>query len=544
MGTTIVDYDVLVNWALLPQQQAHRIEKDSATYVWRDGIVEALFAAGKLDDENYPYLISYLDNGRAKHGLGSQLELMPPDVPFGKRGVYYMIVEMPTEQAIFEAAGKLSALDIAQKSYSKPEEILYHNIAYDEIIRRLYPGVSKNSLDTSILEYIHPLIVPAMLNVGWLYEKNRTHFMRPMKLNRTNHDEMNSRFDGHRHSQKYFFFYVAYDAYGGEFHFPEHYYSDEFREYVAEMAEKYGYVRKDDYYQPKPIELPASIKEMGAEILSSANYLQTSKLGYQCIPLRAIRIALDQRDVVLNQQQIIDQLLGSQGAWRSALILNGFRHRAKEQLRDNYPNLIDVTGYRFDAIVKLRRLGGDDVDRKVAFAAGFPVMIAGIAVDSSSGDMVFLDMVGSKNAIKANWAALVQNNRYFSFSQVRFKIGSAQNHTFYRQPLPSGLYQMIIINNSGLPKNLDPTVDVGYIITNERDNMPEHFFATLDKMLEIPILPEWAEYLWVTGRALDLISYVGNPNKQIGITAWKIRGSDNWMKLIETAIAAKSISIT
>lgn len=546
MGTKYIDYDVLVNWALLPQQQVHRMDIEGVTYIWRDGIVTALFAASKLDSENYPYLISYLDNGRANHGLGKQLELMPPDVPFEKRGVYYMIVEMPTAQAIFDAVEKISIPgNLAQPSYSKPEEAVYHNVAYNAIVQQLYPGIGQSTLDEAVSKYIHDQVTPAMTNVGWTYKERRAAFVRELPFNRTEHTTMDKYFDGERYSDKYFFYYVALDAYDREYHIPERYYPDDFRAYVEEMADRYGYVRKDSYFQAKPVALPDDIKEFGDDLFSAAGLLKTSKIGYQCIPITAVRAALINAGINLTTDQIKEQLLGRQGEWRAALILNGFHVNPKSVYLDDYPGYNNEDeGYRFYALVKRRRLGGDDADRKIAFASGFPVMVAGIAIDSTSGELVFLDMVGSKNAITANWAALVQHNRFFSYSQTRFKVGSAQNHTFYQQPLPSGLYQMIVISNYGLPKYLDPTVDVGYILTNKLDDMPEHFFATLDKMLEIPIVPTWAEYLWVTGRVTGLIDYAGDPNKQVGITAWKIRGGSNWNELVSTAINSKSISFT
>ncbi|MGB5059677.1 MAG: hypothetical protein WBO48_13320, partial [Candidatus Promineifilaceae bacterium] len=70
---------------------------------------------------------------------------------------------------------------------------------------------------------------------------------------------------------------------------------------------------------------------------------------------------------------------------------------------------------------------------------------------------------------------------------------------------------------------------------------PPLFYAMLNKALALPLLPEWAGYLWANGREGKLISLLDGGEGQ-GYAAWRVLPApENWQKIVQAGLAAGQI---
>jgi hypothetical protein len=63
----------------------------------------------------------------------------------------------------------------------------------------------------------------------------------------------------------------------------------------------------------------------------------------------------------------------------------------------------------------------------------------------------------------------------------------------------------------------------------------------LNKCLALPLLPEWAGYLWENGRARNLITLMNDGAGQ-GYTVWRILPApDVWQELVQDGLRMKQL---
>ena len=63
----------------------------------------------------------------------------------------------------------------------------------------------------------------------------------------------------------------------------------------------------------------------------------------------------------------------------------------------------------------------------------------------------------------------------------------------------------------------------------------------LNKCLALPLLPEWAGYLWANGRAEKLITLLDDGEGQ-GYAAWRVLPApENWQAVVQAGLAAGEI---
>lgn len=539
----IVAYKNIVSDALESEEHMYRHE-DGPTYLWHNGIVNFAFETGRILDVDYPNLIAYLDQYRRDHSLGTGKQFNPPDVPYQYSGQYYLMVQDPTQAQVSEVVHELEPQirSVSQVSSSTPNRWFYASRLTTILNDRFFGGQA----DDKSIKLLLDLAEMPMQSLGWTFDSHSNLYESPLPINRSTRENMIREFNRDSFGIADFYTVVARDAFDKYYYCQESAYSDEFKEYVTSMADFFGYERKGNSFKLIPPELPENIEEIGFKILADTSLRKVSKVGHVVIPLDDVFMdALRNHGIRnLNIGFAKSLLFGRQGAWRKALIMSGFGIQVVRQNKHDYSG---IDGYgSFEAFGMFRNAGTYQADPKIELATGFPVDLIGIAIDDSMGQLVYLEVVGAENAVGANWAALMQPKRSFSYKSQSFQVGSADNHRKFATTLPSGFVHMILAHKSASPALITTKTNVGYVVSDEGDNLPQEFFGHLNNLIEVPVLPEWSEYLWVVGRLTRMIEYAGNPNKQHGPTTWKIRtGSDqsNWADIISSAVAAKELAI-
>jgi hypothetical protein len=282
----MLDFKELLDWALLPQQMVHRVEKGGSTCVWREGIIHVLLASQKMAEENYPDFLDYLVRHRGKHGLGEEYEFVPPAVPFAKKGFYFLVIEMPSVDKIYTIAKEYDFSRIGRKRSDRPEYNVPSTSAYKLILNRLYPDAYIERLSPEIKSFVREHLEPAMIAAGWQF--NDGMFVKAMTPDFTTRKHMDRHLTGDPIDPRQFNQYVSQDVYDYQYYLPDQYFPQDFQDHVKAMAAKYGYVLLNGMYVPKPMEMPDNIKDIGTQILSSENLIY-SKIGAGMIPISIIR---------------------------------------------------------------------------------------------------------------------------------------------------------------------------------------------------------------------------------------------------------------
>lgn len=117
---------------------------------------------------------------------------------------------------------------------------------------------------------------------------------------------------------------------------------------------------------------------------------------------------------------------------------------------------------------------------------------------------IFLRMLGPYNAVKGIWADLVSADMKKS-GESRTEIDSAtvyfEKHLKYitvsKHLSKRGLLEMAFLHPR-VTARLDEETKTFYVLAPD-DSVPDSFFPRLDALLHLPLLPEWAEWLWKIG---------------------------------------------
>jgi hypothetical protein len=80
-----------------------------------------------------------------------------------------------------------------------------------------------------------------------------------------------------------------------------------------------------------------------------------------------------------------------------------------------------------------------------------------------------------------------------------------------------------------------------YLLDDGQQAIPPLFYPMLNKCLAVPLLEEWAGYLWEEGRARDLISLLDDGQGQ-GYAAWRVLPApEAWQTVVQEGIAVGTI---
>lgn len=163
--------------------------------------------------------------------------------------------------------------------------------------------------------------------------------------------------------------------------------------------------------------------------------------------------------------------------------------------------------------------------------------------------LVALQMLGPEQAVKANWAALMNNNRasYYLHGSYTVVDGSKE-HVTLKKMLPCGWLEMWLIHKQASYQTITPAAKTVYFITTSEQ--PETavfhtFYLTLNKLLATPILPAWSQYLWYRGLEYSHITPIPPSDCTGPYTAHVINPREPfWQQRIKEGLANGEISLT
>jgi hypothetical protein len=161
--------------------------------------------------------------------------------------------------------------------------------------------------------------------------------------------------------------------------------------------------------------------------------------------------------------------------------------------------------------------------------------------DDVNDTLVYLEMIGPKQSVKANWAALVGGGKVHWFGRQRVQLDGMKEHVLVQATLPCGWADHILIHKQTSLKAMNPEQPF-YLLDDGTWPVPPLFYPMLNKALALPLLEAWADCLWLSGRQRNLISLLANGEGQ-GYAAWRVLpAAAEWQQLVQEAIQVGQIS--
>ena len=112
-----------------------------------------------------------------------------------------------------------------------------------------------------------------------------------------------------------------------------------------------------------------------------------------------------------------------------------------------------------------------------------------LAIDDVDDTLVYLEMVGAKQSVKANWAALVGGGKVHWLGRKRIRLDGMKEHVKIQATLPCGWTNHILIHKQASLKEMNPEQPF-YLLDDGTQPIPPLFYPMLNKCLALPLLPE------------------------------------------------------
>ena len=182
----------------------------------------------------------------------------------------------------------------------------------------------------------------------------------------------------------------------------------------------------------------------------------------------------------------------------------------------------------------------NDPTRKLSLAQGLAVLTPALAIDDVDETLVYLEMVGAKQSVKANWAALVGGGKVHWLGRKRIRLDGMKAHIKLQTTLPCGWANQILLHKQASLKEMNPERPF-YLLDDGTQPIPPLFYAMLNNCLALPLLSDWAEYLWQNGRERHLITLLNDGEGQ-GYATWQVLPApEAWQEVVQTGIVRKQI---
>lgn len=140
-----------------------------------------------------------------------------------------------------------------------------------------------------------------------------------------------------------------------------------------------------------------------------------------------------------------------------------------------------------------------------------------IALDFVNGDkgLLYLRYVGPETLVNAAWAYLVskdtRENSWSSKVEIECPerkgctLSKGVRYKTLKTQLPSQYLDMCLIHPN-LTVAQD-TPDEGFYLLTYDDGIPRGFYERLNRTLDIPLKPEWTDWLWTDGQEQQSFSW-------------------------------------
>ncbi|NLF64788.1 MAG: hypothetical protein GX579_09305, partial [Chloroflexi bacterium] len=475
-------------------------------------------------------------------GWGEEVQLGPPHVPFARRGAYRR------REPVVDEAVVLAALNEAGISSSAPEQRVNVAIVCNQMAWATY-NRPLGDLSEPQQERLRLQADAVAEAAGWRVtteegsRQSTTYYARPLAPNlhgaRQALAALLADYGGYPVRADTVQAHAERGAYGRSF------YGDDLDPalvgLVRQLLAEHGYEAEPDEreYRPRPASVPEDAAVRLQETLAALEPVQT-EFGpglLRDVVLETARAALDLPQ--LGDWQA-EQLLAG-GPLGEALSRLGYRREATWCQPYHFrPPLEEEAGSRKARQVLLREIRiTRDTERRLSLASGLPVYTPAVVLDPDSDDVVYLQMVGPKQAVRANWAALAVG-RVQWIGRQRVELDGMKHHALVQTALPCGWLDAVLIHKQASLQAMNPE-EPFYLLDGGDGRIPPLFYPMLNRCLAIPLLETWGDYLWARGREEQLITLLSDGAGQ-GYAAWRVLPApEMWQQVVQEGLASQTI---
>lgn len=497
-------------------------------------VAGVLYPDGIQTEAQYETVCRTTDRACAFAGWGSEVQLGPPHVPFSQRGAYRK------REPVVDEAVVLEALEDAGLSSYAPQRQVNCRIIWNKMAWAAY-NKALNSLSEAQQQRLQLQADAVAEAAGWRIEteSGSAKYVCPLAPNleraRQALIECLAGYNGHPVRVDTVQANVERGAYGRAF------YTDELEPALATLSRQVlaeqGYEGEPAgrEYRPRPLAMPQDAGARLDEALSALKPAQT-EFGEALLWEQVLGIARQLLGLGQISEWQAGQLVES-GVVGEALSGLGYRRELNWCQPYHFQPRLD-SREASQVILKEIRITRD-AQRKLSLADGLPVYTPALALDPDSDEVVYLEMVGAKQAVRANWAALV-GGRVQWIGRQRIELDGMKNHKLVQAALPCGWSDYILIHKQASLQAMNPE-EPFYLLDEGRQQIPALFYAMLNKCLAIPLLETWSDYLWQRGREEKLIELLNEGTGQ-GYAAWRVLPApEAWQQVVQMGLAARRV---
>jgi hypothetical protein len=495
-------------------------------------VAAVLYPDGIQTEAAYQTVCQVTEKACAHLGFGLEKQLGPPAVPFSARGSFRKQYPPVDVQMI------LDELELAGTSSTHPRQEVACTIIWNKAGTAVY-GNHWSKLTPAEQNLIQTQVDEIAEQAGWHKDDNVStgSYTKPLSIDesavRSRLVEMLRRENGRPVSTSSVIYQVQLGAYGRGFYSNE--LAPALQTIVTEILQANGYrpIPEDGEYQPLPVALAPEAEVNMVEKLATISPVVT-EFG-QALLLRDVLTA------VIGHNQPVSEWQAEQ------LVKNGRISQTVRQLGYKteltwlqpyhfQPKLTD--GEARQVILKEVRVQNDP-GKRVTLAKGLPVYTPAVVLDGDNDNIVYLQMVGHKQSVRANWAALVAKKVRWIGGQ-RVYLDGMKEHVLVKSSLPCGWVDHILIHKQASIREMNPE-EPFFLLDDGNQAIPPLFYPMLNKCLAVPVLDEWAGYLWENGRSRNLIALMNEGQGQ-GYAAWRtLPAPDVWQELVQSGLQNQKI---
>lgn len=499
-------------------------------------VAAVLYPDGIQTEPAYQTVCNVTEKACAHLGYGAEVELGPPAVPFSRRGSFrkqhppvdaQMVLEelelagtgstFPRQEVACTILWNKAGLAVYGRHWSKltPAEQSLIQTQVDEVAGQAGWRKDEGSVPTATGTFTKPLTIDEAAARNRLAQLIRQENGRPVLVSSV-------------------IYQVQLGAYGRGFYSNE--LAPELQAIVTEALQAQGYrpTPQDGEYRPLPVTLAPEAETNLLEKLAAIPPVMT-EFG-QALLLRDLLTAVVGHDRTISEWQA-EQLMADS---RLSQVLRQLGYQTELTWCQPYhfqPKLGDDRTHQ--VILKEVRVQNDS-DKKLSLAKGLAVYTPAIAIDDVDDTLVYLEMVGAKQSVKANWAALVGGGKVHWIGRKRVRLDGMKEHVKIQTALPCGWADHILIHKQASLKEMNPEQPF-YLLDDGKRPIPPLFYPMLNKCLALPLLPEWVGYLWENGRERSLISLLDEGEGQ-GYTAWRVLPATNdWKEVVQEGLQVRAV---
>lgn len=312
---------------------------------------------------------------------------------------------------------------------------------------------------------------------------------------------------------------------------------------LQEALDRHGYQYQKEItkYYAKPLSIPIRAKPALAAALGNLEPTVVKGLG-PCLTLPQItRTVLDHTDLESAGAAPLQQAIAQE--WPGGLLIE-LGYDPKPQLvpaRDCTPPP-ESQGARLPVFPRLVQVTPVAEPKRQALGDAGTVARSTVAVmDEEEDTIVALQLLGESVAVRSNWAGLVNGRARHYIEGAYVELPGMKGHFKLEARLPCGWKELWLVHKQASYREMNPALPFFYLLDDGRTSPPPGFILMLDKAIDTPVLPAWAQALWAAAVRQKLARLCHD--HAYGMAAWKVLAAgDRWQAIISQGLESGALT--